>query len=123
MGFGQVREIATSNPTFRRYHELRHRADLAGIPFFRSGDVRGKFIEVVWASGREIRSWDPRLQPSPPVEPPLLLMSVEDPSAVLGPELCERYDVEEVGLFDANQGRWGGAALKNHVILLRPRGR
>ncbi len=123
LGAGEVPKIATSNRRFRPYHELRHRPELAGVPFFRSGDVRGKFIEVVWASGREIRPWDPRRQPAPPVEPPLVLMSPEEPAAVLGPELCERYEVEELGLFDASQGRWGGAALKNHVTLLRPRAR
>jgi hypothetical protein len=93
------------------------------VPFFRSADVRGKFVEVVWAAGREVREWDPRQQQTPPVEPPLVLMSPEEPSAVLGPELCERYEVEELGLFDATQGHWGGTALKNHVMLVRPRAR
>jgi hypothetical protein len=93
------------------------------VSFFRSADVRGKFIEVVWASGREIRLWDPRRQPALPVEPPLVLISPEEPSAVLGPELWDRYEVEELGVFDASQGHWGGAALKNHVTLIRPRTR
>lgn len=123
LGMGEVPRIATSNPRFRPYHELRHRPDLAGVPFFRSDAVHGKFVEVVWASGREIRVWDPRQQPALPVEPPLVLMSPEEPSAVLGPELCERYEVEELGLFDASQGHWGGAPLKNHVVLIRPRAR
>ena len=91
------------------------------MPFFRSADVRGKFVEVVWASGREIRRWDPGPTPALPVEPPLVLMSPEEPSRVLGPELRARYEVEELGVFDASQGRWGGAALRNHVTLIRPR--
>lgn len=117
----EVPKIATSNPRFRPYHELRHRPELAGVPFFRSADVRGKFLEVVWASGREIRPWDPRRQPTPPLDPPLVLMSPEEPTAVLGPELYERYAVEDLGLFDSSQGHWGGAALRNHVTLIRPR--
>jgi hypothetical protein len=122
-GVSEVPKIATSNPRFRPYHELRRRPELAGVPFFRSADVHGKFIEVVWASGREIGFWDPRQHPAPPVEPPLVLMSPEAPSAELGPEIYEQYVVEDLGLFDADQGRWGGAALKNHVTLIRPRAR
>lgn len=121
---GQVPRIITRNRAFRPYQELRHRPDLAGVPFFRDDQVGSKFIEVVWASGREIRSWDPRVRPELPVAPPLVLMSSEPPSAVLGPELLAAYEVEELGLFDANLGkRWGGDVLRNHVTLIKARAR
>lgn len=120
----EVPKIITRNPGFRPYRELRHRPELAGLPFFRDGHVGNKFIEVVWASGREIARWDPRERPLPPVEPPLVLMSAAAPASALGPELMERYEVEELGVFDANLGkRWGGDALRNHVAILRPRAR
>lgn len=119
---GQVPAIITRNPGYRPYLELRHRPDLAGVPFFRAGDVGGKFIEVVWASGREIRRWDPRERPEPPAAPPLLLMTPEPPDRVLAPELARRYRVEDLGVFDgAVDARWGGGALRNHVVVLRPR--
>ncbi len=118
---GQLPKIATTNRGFRPYQELRHRADLAGMPFFRSAGVRGKFIEVVWASGREIGFWDPRLEPTPPVDPPLVLLSPEAPAEVLGPELCQRYEVEELGVFDGDQRGRGAGALRNHVTVIRPR--
>jgi hypothetical protein len=50
-------------------------------------------------------------------------MSPEAPTAVLAPELYERYVVEDLGLFDANQGHWFRANLKNRVTLIRPRAR
>lgn len=121
---GQVPRIITRNRGFRPYHELRHRPELSGVPFFRDDQVGSKFIEVVWASGREIRTWDPRVRPELPVEPPLLLMSSEPASAVLGPALLAECEVEELGLFDANLGkRWGGDVLRNHVTLIKARAR
>lgn len=121
LGLVQARAVVTTNPRYRPYAELRQRADLAGVPFFRDADVHGKFIEVVWASGREIGYWDPRQRPEPPVPPPLVLMTREPPADVLGAAFRERYAVEELGRFDADQGRWGGSALQNHVLLVRPR--
>lgn len=119
---GQVPAIITRNPGYRPYGELDHRADLAGVPFFRAGDVTGKFIEVIWASGREIHAWDPRERPDPPVAPPLLLMTSEPPDRVLAPELARRFRVEDLGVYDgAVDARWGGGALRNHVVVLRPR--
>jgi 4-amino-4-deoxy-L-arabinose transferase-like glycosyltransferase len=118
---GTLPKVLTSNRSRRPYEELRHRPELAGVPFFRSGDVHGKFIQVVWAAGREIAPWDPRTQPSPPVDPPLALMSSEPAAEVLGREICERYEVVELGVFDANQWGPARAALRNHVTLVRPR--
>ena len=119
---GQVPRIITRNHAFRPYHELRHRPELTGVPFFRDDQVGSKFIEVVWASGREIRTWDPRVRPELPVAPPLVLVSSEPASAVLGPRLLAAYQIEELGLFDANLGkRWGGDVLRNHVTLIKAR--
>ncbi|HYG67851.1 MAG TPA: glycosyltransferase family 39 protein [Anaeromyxobacteraceae bacterium] len=114
--------VLTTNRQYRPYHELRHRPELAGLPFFRSAAVGGKFIEVVWASGREIAAWDPG-KGTLPAEPPFVLLTAEEPSAVLGPDLLARVELEELGRFDAVQGRGGRDSLRNYVTVVRPRAR
>jgi hypothetical protein len=75
---------------------------------------------VVWASGREIKFWDPQKQQNLPAEPPIVLMSTENPLSVLGEEFLQKYEIEELGLFDANlQERWGGDVLKNYVTIIK----
>lgn len=117
---GQAPSVLTTNRQYRPYHELRHRPELEGLPFFRSAGVGGKFIEVVWASGREIAFWDPN-GGELPAAPPFVLMSPEEPSAALGPELRETVELEELGRFDSTQGRSGRENLKNYVTIVRPR--
>ena len=54
-----LKNLIQTNAAYHPYTELRHRDDLAKLPFFFSGEVQGKFIEVIWSSGREIKFWDP----------------------------------------------------------------
>jgi 4-amino-4-deoxy-L-arabinose transferase-like glycosyltransferase len=119
-GIGQAPKIITKNQHFRPYYELRHQPELNNLPFYRNGEVGAKFLEVVWASGREIKFWDPQKQQNLPVEPPIVFMSSENPFSVLGEEIQEKYEIEELGLFDANlQERWGGDVLKNYVTIIK----
>jgi hypothetical protein len=121
-GIGQLPKIIKNNKQFRPYYELRHRPELNHIPFYRNGEIQFGFIEVVWASGREIKFWDPRNQPTPPKEPPIVLMSSENPLSVLGEELQQKYEIEELGLFDGNlQEHPVNTTLINYVTLIKPR--
>jgi hypothetical protein len=119
-GLGQVPKIITKNPQFRPYLELRQRPELDHVPFFRNNEVGGGFIEVVWASGREIKFWDLKKEQNLPAQPPIVLMSSEKPLSVMGKDLQEKYKIEELGLFDANlQEKRGEDELKNYVTIIK----
>ncbi len=118
----QAPKIITKNKEFRPYYELRHRQELNNLPFFRNEDVSGKFLEVVWACGREVKYWDPQKSEQLPVDAPIVFLSAQKAVEVLSPEILQNYRVEEIGLFDANlQERWGSNVLKNYVTLIQPK--
>ena len=111
--------LIQKNPGYRSYQELRQRSDLKDIPFFFNGEIQGKFIEVVWAGGHEVKSWNPVTQRALPVKPPLLLISHEPPFVVLSPEILQGYRLKELGHFDTNMTRQSGnTVLSNFVTII-----
>lgn len=114
-------KLAITNPGYRSYKELHQRDDLKNIPFYFNGEIPGKFIEVVWSSGHEIKSWNPLTQPTLPVTPPIILISNEVPAAILSSEILNKYHIEVIGHFDGNMGKNGGnIVLSNYVTLISP---
>jgi 4-amino-4-deoxy-L-arabinose transferase-like glycosyltransferase len=112
--------IAINNPAYRSYKELRHRADLNGIPFYFNGEIPGKFIEVIWNSGREVKGWNPAADQQLPVTPPLLFLSNKHPSDVLPATILTNHHIEVIGHFDGNPGKRGGnVVLSNYATLIR----
>jgi hypothetical protein len=117
-----IPKITQSNPDFRSYKELRHREDLKKIPFFFNGEIPGKFIEVVWNSGHEVKEWNPLVYQSLPADPPLIFMSHEQPFIILNPAILVKYEVEILGHFDANlEANRGNAVLSNYVTIIKQR--
>lgn len=117
-----IPKIIQSNPDYRSYKELRYRADLKHIPFYFNGEIPGKFIEVVWNCGKEVKGWNPLINENLPIEPPLLLMSHEQPFIILDPGILTKYDVEIIGHFDGNMElNRGNPVLSNYVAIIRQR--
>jgi len=115
-----VPKLAVTNPGYRSYLELRLQTDLKDIPFFFNSEIEGKFIEVIWNSGHEVKGWNPLTQKQLPVTPPLLFLSNEDPSEVLPAEILKNYNIKVIGHFDSNMGKGGGnRVLSNYVTLIR----
>jgi 4-amino-4-deoxy-L-arabinose transferase-like glycosyltransferase len=113
-------KLSITNPGYRSYKELRDHADLKDVPFYFNGERAGKFIEVIWNSGREIKSWNPLTQPNLPMHPPIVFLSNEEPSAILSAEILNNYQVEVVGHFDGNTAKQkGNIVLSNFVTIIR----
>jgi hypothetical protein len=113
-------KLAITNPVYRSYKELRHRDDLKAVPFYFNGEIPGKFIEVVWNSGHEVKGWNPWTNPKLPCKLPLLFMSNEDPTTVLPADILSDCHIEVIGRFDSNPGKKGGnVVLANYVTLIR----
>lgn len=113
-------KFAITNSDYHSYKELYHRDDLKEVPFFFNGEIPGKFIEVIWNSGHEVKGWNPRTQQQLPVSPPLLFLSNEYPSAVLPAEILTNYHIEVIGHFDGNTGKRGGnIVLSNYATVIR----
>lgn len=115
-------KIAQNNPDFRSYKELRYRKDLKQIPFYFNGEIPGKFIEVIWNCGKEVKAWNPLVNQDLPADPPLLLMSHEQPFIILSPAILAKYEVEIIGHFDGNMEiKRGNAVLSNYVTIIKTR--
>jgi 4-amino-4-deoxy-L-arabinose transferase-like glycosyltransferase len=119
MFMGHAREMLMTNRQFRPYEELRHLQSLKNIPFFFKDNVSGKFIEVVWTSGRKIRHWNPMTERRLPTAPPLVFMCNEKPLDILPNEILENYDVTVLGLFDGNIQSRGDTILTNYITVIR----
>jgi len=112
--------LAKTNPDYRSYKELRHRNDLKDVPFYFNGEIPGKFIEVIWNSGHEVKAWNPATQPQLPVKLPIIFLSNEDPSVVLPSEILNNHHIEVIGHFDGNMGKKGGnIVLSNYVTVIK----
>jgi 4-amino-4-deoxy-L-arabinose transferase-like glycosyltransferase len=117
-----IPKIIQSNPDYRSYKELKYRGDLISVPFYFNGEIPGKFIEVVWNSGHEVKAWNPLMDQNLPVEAPLLFMSHEQPFLILNPLILAKYEVEIIGHFDGNMElNRGNAVLSNYVTIIRQR--
>jgi 4-amino-4-deoxy-L-arabinose transferase-like glycosyltransferase len=115
-----VSELSISNTDYRSYKELRHRPGLDGVAFFFNGEIEGKFIEVVWNCGREVKGWNPGTQKGLPVSPPILFFSNQPPSSVLPPEIMNNYQIEVIGHFDGNMVKnKGNIVMSNYATLIR----
>jgi 4-amino-4-deoxy-L-arabinose transferase-like glycosyltransferase len=113
-------ELAISNPDYRSYKELRHRPGLKAVPFYFNGEIQGKFIEVIWNSGHQIKGWNPVNQQDIPTTPPLLFLSDKHPSQVLPANILNNYHIELIGHFDGNIRKQGGnIVLSNYATLIR----
>jgi len=113
-------KLAMTNPNYRSYKELRHRDDLKDIPFYFNGEIPGKFIEVIWNSGHEVKGWDTATQPQFPGTFPIVFLSNENPSAILPAEIQSNHHIEVIGHFDGNMGKKGGnIVLSNYVTIIR----
>ena len=113
-------KLSITNPAYRSYKELRHRDDLKGVPFFFNGEIQGKFIEVIWNSGHEVKRWSTGALHQLPVSPPLIFLSHEDPFAVLPIEVLNNYNIEVIGHFDGNMAkRRENIILSNYITLIR----
>jgi len=112
--------LAKTNPNYKSYKELRHRIDLKNVPFYFNAEIEGKFIEVVWNSGHEVKAWNPKVQQEHPSKLPIIFLSNEDPSVVLPAEILKDHHIEVIGHFDGNMGKKGGyMVLSNYVTLIR----
>ena len=115
-------KIVRTNPGYRSYTELRTRSELKGLPFYFNGVVPGKFIEVVWSCGREIKAWDPLENKNLPVTPPLVFLSNQQPIIILPSEILDKYEVEIIGHFDSNFKKEGEIAIfSNFVSIIKPK--
>jgi len=115
-----VPKQAMTNPDYRSYKELRHRNDLKDVPFYFNGEIPGKFIEVVWNSGHEVKAWNPVALPQLPTKLPIIFLSNEHPFAVLPAEIQNNHQIEVIGHFDGNMGKKGGNnVLSNYVTVIR----
>ena len=113
-------KIAITNPSFHSYQELRHRTDLKDTKFFFNGEIPGKFIEVIWNSGHEIKFWDPWNNTHLPARLPILFLSHEDPTTVLPADILSNYQIEVIGHFDGNPGKSGGnIVLSNYATIIK----
>ena len=113
-------KLALTNPGYRSYLELRHRNDLKGLPFYFNGEIPGKFIEVIWNSGNEVKAWNPSAKPQLPAVLPIVFLSNEEPSVVLPPEILSNHHIEVIGHFDGNQSKSGGnIVLSNYVTIIK----
>ena len=113
-------KIAITNPSFRSYQELCHRADLKDAKFFFNGEIPGKFIEVIWNSGHEIKFWDTWNSTQLPARLPILFLSHEDPTTVLPADILSNCQIEVIGHFDGNPGKTGGnIVLSNYATIIR----
>ncbi len=115
-----VPKLAMTNPDYRSYQELRHSDDLKDVPFYYNGEIPGKFIEVIWNSGHEVKAWNPVTQLQLPETLPIIFLSNEPPSAVLSAEIQNIHQIEVIGHFDGNMGKKGGnIVLSNYVTIIR----
>jgi hypothetical protein len=113
-------KLAITNPDYHSYKELRHRDDLKNIPFYFNGEIPGKFIEVIWNSGHEVKAWNPATQLQLPATLPILFLSNEDPSIVLPAEIKNNHHIEVIGHFDGNMTKRGGnIVLSNYVTMIK----
>jgi len=113
-------KIAMTNPGYRSYNEFRHRDDLKDVPFYFNGEIPGKFIEVIWNSGHEVKAWNPATNQQLPSPLPIIFLSNEPPSEVLPAEMLNSHHIEVIGHFDGNMGKKGGnVVLSNYVTLIR----
>lgn len=113
-------KVAIANPGYHSYKELRSRIDLKDTPFFYNGEIEGKFIEVIWNSGHEVKGWNPLTQKGLPVKPPFIFLSNEEPATVLPADILGNYQMEVIGHFDGNPGaKSGNIVLSNYVTLIR----
>lgn len=113
-------KLAITNPSYKSYRELRHRDDLKGVPFFFNGAIHGKFIEVIWNSGHEVKAWNPALQQQLPATLPIIFLSNENPSDVLPAEIINNHHIEVIGHFDGNMAKRGGnIVLSNYVTIIK----
>ena len=113
-------KLAMTNPNYRSYKELRHRDDLKNVPFYFNGVIPGKFIEVIWNSGHQVKGWDPTMQPQFPGKFPIIFLSNEKPADLLSAEFQANHHVEVIGHFDGNMGKKGGnIVLSNYVTIIR----
>jgi len=114
-------KIVQTNPAYHSYQELKHRDDLAKLPFYFNGEIPGKFVEVIWSSGHQINPWDPLKTHALPVNPPFVLLSHEQPYIILPPEILAKYNVKLIGHFDKNlQEERANPALSNYVSVIEP---
>ena len=116
---GEAPKLLISNPGFRPYEALRHLDDTRALPFFSDGDLGGKFIEVVWGSGKEIHGWIPNNTPELPITPPLVFFADNAPSVSLPSSIRSHYDIQELGLFDSNFRANTYPMLKKYVVVIR----
>jgi len=115
-----VPKLAITNVDYHSFKELRYRDDLKDVPFYFNGEIPGKFIEVVWNSGHEVKAWNPLAQPRLPASLPIIFLSNEPPSAVLPIEIQSNHHIEVIGHFDGNMGKTGGnIVLSNYVTIIR----
>lgn len=116
---GEAPKLLISNPGFRPYEALRHLEETRSLPFYSDSDLGGKFIEVVWGSGKEIHGWNPNETPELPSTPPLVFFSNNASLASLPNSILEQYDIQDLGLFDTNFRAGTYTVLKNHVMVIR----
>lgn len=115
-----VSKLAITNREYRSYRELRNRPDLKEVPFYFDGEIQGKFIEVIWNSGHQIKGWNPVYQQDIPITPPLLFLSYKHPSQVLPANILNNYHIEMIGHFDGNMRKQGGnIVLSNYATVIR----
>lgn len=114
-----AQSIIIKNPDYTSYKALSHRQDLKNVPFYFNGDVTGKFIEVVWNSGHEIKSWDVWNHPELPTKLPILLFSHEDPTTIIPANIMSQYKIDIIGHFDSNTSKKGDkTVLSNYATLI-----
>ncbi len=117
-----IQGIMQTNPDYKSYKELRSHTDLKNIPFFFDGEIPGKFIEVIWNCGHEIKGWNPAINPTPPIDPPFVFMSHKQPDSIINPDLYKKYELEMLGHYDGNREiKRGNVVLSNYVVLIKPR--
>lgn len=120
--FGSAQAVILKNSSYRPYTELRHHPKLESLPFYYAGKGDVKLIEVVWAIGRKITAQKDSINKQLPDKAAFVLLSPNQPEETYPKELLQEYQLESIGLFDANlQKRWGGAELRNWVTIFRKR--
>jgi hypothetical protein len=113
-----VPDIIILNKEYRSYYELRQRSDTRELPYFTNVRRADKSLEVIWAAGKKIQYLKDSCNVCLPPDKSFVLLSADEPEKHYTPEVLAGYQLQSIGLFDANmQKRWGDELLRNWVTV------
>lgn len=113
-----------NNVEWKSIREVRKIEKLDGLPFYypRGENLR---IELVYEAGRRILPWDIQGDTAWTEKLPFVLVTSGNPEEILPPEMMERVELENIGVFDDNHrpkgSQWYSDIFIKHVTLVKSR--